>query len=173
MHNRSDAVQNCRTCTERKSNLKEFIRLIRHRKIKALFTAKTHNTFIQFFRYLFVGGLASVADWTALWILYDKLRIHEYLSIALAFLLGLLVNYYLSSKFVFTGIAKDKKHGTKFSVYLITGVIGLALTELLMLLLDGVLGVHYMVAKIITTVLVFGWNFGSKKIILYRKRDDN
>ncbi len=158
----------------------ELIRLIKHRKIKALFMAKTHNTFIQFFRYLFVGGFASVVDWGVLWLLYDKLgafsfigRADEYISIAIAFLCGLFVNYILSMHFVFTGIAKNKTHTSKFPVYLITGVIGLLFTELFMLLFDGVFGIHYMVAKIITTAIVFLWNFGSKKIILYRKRDDD
>ncbi len=157
----------------------ELFRLIKHRKIKALFMAKTHNTFIQFFRYLFVGGLASVVDWGVLWLLYDKLsafralgEFDEYVSIAIAFLCGLFVNYILSNNFVFTGINKHKKHSSKFPVYFITGVIGLLFTELFMLLFDGVLGIHYMTAKIITTAIVFLWNFGSKKIILYRKRDD-
>ncbi len=153
--------------------MKELLRLIRHRKIKALFMAKTHNTFIQFFRYLFVGGIASVVDWVALWLFYSVIEIPEYISVALAFLCGLFVNYILSIHFVFTGIAKDQNHSTKFSVYFTTGVIGLVLTELFMLLYDGLLNVHYMTAKIITTLLVFGWNFGSKKIILYRKRDDS
>lgn len=152
--------------------LKELIRLIRHRKIKALFLAKTHNTFIQFFRYLFVGGLASVVDWAVLWLLYGQLNIPQYISVALAFLCGLLVNYILSVHFVFVGIAKDQNHSTKFSVYFTTGVIGLILTELFMMLFENFLNIHYMIAKIITTALVFGWNFGSKKIILYRKRDD-
>ncbi len=152
--------------------MKELIRLIRHRKIKALFMAKTHNTFIQFFRYIFVGGLASVVDWGALWLLYSKVGIPQYIAIAVAFLCGLFVNYILSVHFVFTGIAKDQNHSTKFSVYFTTGVIGLVLTELFMLFFESVLGIHYMVSKIITTALVFGWNFGSKKLILYRKRDD-
>ncbi len=152
--------------------MKELIRLIRHKKIKALFMAKTHNTFIQFFRYLFVGGFASVVDWTALWLFYDIIGIQHYISIALAFLCGLFVNYILSANFVFTGIAKDQNHSTKFSVYFTTGVIGLVLTEIFMLLFENVFSIHYMAAKIITTALVFGWNFGSKKIVLYRKRDD-
>ena len=103
---------------------------------------------------------------------YDILGIWEYIAIALAFLSGLFVNYILSNHFVFTGIAKDKKHTSKFPVYFVTGVIGLVFTELFMLLFDGVFGMHYMLAKIITTAVVFIWNFGSKKIILYRKRDD-
>lgn len=156
---------------ERKSYLNELIKLIRHRKIKALFMAKTHNTFIQFFRYIFVGILTNAIDWVALWFLYQKLNVYEYLSVALAFLLGLAANYILSTKMVFVGIAKNKKHTEKIPVYFFVAVLGLVLTEVFMLLFDGLLGIHYMVSKILTTVIVFIWNFGSKKIILYRKHD--
>lgn len=160
------------SCNERTLKLKELIRLIRHHKIKAIFTAKTDNTFIQFIRYVPIGIISSLADWVSLWLLYDKLNVHKYLSVAIAFLIGLLVNFVLSSTFVFTGNKKGNRRTADFSVYFITGFIGLVMTEVLMLLLDGALDIHYMAAKIITTVLVFGWNFGSKKIILSRKRDN-
>lgn len=150
--------------------MKEFFRLISHRKFKALFAAKTHNPYIQFFRYVFVGGFASVADWTALYVFYDLLDINEYVAIAISFLFGLFVNYILSKHFVFTDVDVQKRRG-QFSVYFITGVIGLLMTEALMLVFSRLLDIHYMPSKIITTVLVFFWNFGSKKIILSGKRD--
>ncbi len=150
----------------------ELIRLIKHGKIKALFMAKTHNTFIQLFRYIFVGSLAGVIDLITFWLFYQKLGLFEYTAVALSFLCGLIVNYILSIFFVFVGIGKDHTHSIKFSVYFTVAVFGLAFTEGFMLLFDEILGLHYMLAKIITTIITFLWNFGSKKIILYRKRDD-
>lgn len=147
----------------------ELIKLIKQRKFKALFMEQTSDSFIQFFRYLFVGGLASVVDWTALWFFYDIINIHKYVSIALAFVCGLLVNYIFSSLFVFTNVESNNR-ASQFSIYLTTGLIGLGWTELFMLLFDEVLSIHYMVSKIITTAIVLLWNFGSKKILLYRKR---
>ena len=147
----------------------ELIRLIKQRKFKALFMEKTDDSFVQFFRYLFVGGLASVVDWTALWFFYDIVNIYKYVSIALAFACGLLVNYIFSSLFVFTDVETGSRT-SQFTIYLTTGLIGLGWTELFMLLFDEVLGIHYMVSKIITTAIVLLWNFGSKKILLYRKR---
>ncbi len=144
--------------------------LIKQRKFKALFVEETYDSFVQFFRYLFVGGLASVVDWTALWFFYDIINIHKYVSIALAFICGLLVNYIFSSLFVFTKI-ENSSRTSQFSIYLTTGLMGLGWTELFMLLFDKALGIHYMVSKIITTAIVLLWNFGSKKILLYRKRD--
>lgn len=147
----------------------ELIRLIKQRKFKALFMEKNDDSFVQFFRYLFVGGLASVVDWTALWFFYDIVNIYKYISIALAFACGLLVNYIFSSLFVFTDVETGSRT-SQFTIYLTTGLMGLGWTELFMLLFDEVLGIHYMVSKIITTAIVLLWNFGSKKILLYRKR---
>lgn len=130
---------------------------------------KNDDSFVQFFRYLFVGGLASVVDWTALWFFYDIVNIYKYVSIALAFACGLLVNYIFSSLFVFTNVENGNRT-SQFTIYLTTGLMGLGWTELFMLLFDEVLGIHYMVSKIITTAIVLLWNFGSKKILLYRKR---
>lgn len=152
--------------------MKELLRLISHKKFKALFAAKTHNSYVQFFRYVLVGAVSSIADWSALYACYDLINMNYYLSIALAFLLGLILNYVLSKKFVFTGVTVSDRPVGQFYIYFVTGVIGLILTEIFMVVFDRYLCLHYMAAKIISTILVFVWNFGSKKIILYRKRDD-
>ena len=55
----------------------------------------------------------------------------------------------------------------EFAAFGITGLIGLGLTELLMLLFEGLFSWHYMISKIIITGIVFIWNFVSKKIIIY------
>jgi putative flippase GtrA len=146
----------------------ELIQLIKQYNLKALFINKTDNPFIQFFRYVFVGGAATVVDWTFLWLFYDVIGIYKYLSVAFSFLLGLLTNFCLSDRFVFSNVPETRSSANKFSVYLITGLIGLGLTELFMLLFDGLLGLHYMIAKIITTAIVLAWNFFSKKIALYK-----
>ena len=46
--------------------MREFFSLLFHGRMKALFLEPTTNSFIQFFRYLFVGGLATVVDWVLL-----------------------------------------------------------------------------------------------------------
>ncbi len=152
--------------------MKELIRLIRHGKIKALFMARTHNTFIQFFRYIFVGGLASIIDMMALWLLYSKLGLEEYIAVAIAFLCGLIVNYVLSTHFVFVGVSLHHEHTIKFSVYFTISTIGLALTELFMFIFDSALHFHYMLAKLLTVILEFVWSFSAKKLILYKKPKD-
>lgn len=43
--------------------MKEFFELLKKGKLRAIFLDPTDNSFLQFFRYLFVGGIATVVDW--------------------------------------------------------------------------------------------------------------
>lgn len=128
-----------------------------------LFIDKTNNTIIQFFRYIFVGGIAAVVNIGMLYIFTDIFKIYYLLSNVFSFSLGLIVNYILSKKFVFQdekAISKSKE----FIIYAIIGVLGLIIDTLLVGLMTSILGLYYMLSKIISTILVFIWNFGARKI---------
>ena len=123
------------------------------------------KTIIQFIRYIFVGGAAFVADAAALWILEKAM--HYLLATALAFVIGLVVNFTLSKKFVFTDAQHNK--AKEFTVYALIGVAGLGITELLMYIFTDKLGIYFMLSKIVTAAMVLIWNFTARKIILYRR----
>ena len=55
-------------------------------------------------------------------------------------------------------------------MHLVTGLIGLALTEGIVYLMDLIPGIHYMIAKIVATAVVFFWNYGSKKDYTIQKK---
>ncbi len=132
-----------------------------------LFVEPTERTAVQFFRYLFVGGLAFLVDAGALFLL-ERAGLHYLLAAAVAFLLGLTANFILSKLFVFT---KDPRRGGRageFAAYGLIGLAGLGITELVMYLCTSVFGIYFMLSKIISTVLVFLWNFGARKFFLYR-----
>ncbi len=61
-----------------------------------------HGIFLQFLSYSLVGGLAFVVDYGSLWLLTEKCHLYYLISAAIAFLLGLTVNYLLSTTWVFT-----------------------------------------------------------------------
>jgi putative flippase GtrA len=151
--------------------MKNLIKLFKEFNIKALFVSKTDNSAVQFFRYLFVGAIATVADWGALWLFHSKMSVNLYVSTFLAFTIGLTVNFLLSKYYVFSGTPSSTSGLIEGLIHLITGLIGLGLTEGIMYLLCDVFFVYYLISKAIATVIVFAWNFGSKKLILYRKRD--
>ena len=132
--------------------------------IKKLFFIKTTDVKIQFFRYIFVGGMSFVIDFITLFILKEFLQLNLYIAVAIAFIFGLLTNYTLSKLLVFT---KENSIG-EFITFSTIGIIGLIFTELLMHLFVSILNVQYLISKAIVAGIVFIWNFTAKKIILYR-----
>lgn len=132
--------------------------------IKKMFFEKTTDVKIQFFRYIFVGGMAFVADFIALFLLKELLHLNLYIAVAIAFIFGLLTNYILSKLLVFT---KENSIG-EFITFTTIGVIGLIFTELLMHLFAVIIGIQYLISKAIVACIVLVWNFTAKKIILYR-----
>ena len=148
--------------------MKEFFAVLFSFDFKRIFYLPTTNVFLQFFRYAFVGGWATVADWSVFALFNEVLKIHYLISAPFAFLMGLTLNYLLSKKFVFSGSPEKTKASTEFLVYAIIGVIGLGLTMVIMWLLTEIGGLVPMVSKIIATAVVLVWNFVARKVALYR-----
>lgn len=148
--------------------MKEIFRCIRSADFKALFFDQSDNLMIQAFRYVFVGGISFLADWLSLYLL-TLAGLYYLVSTAFAFLIGLAVNYFLSKKFVFVENPERVGKVAEFTIYGVIGVIGLLLTELLMYFFTDILGVYYLISKIIAAAIVLCWNFVARKLILYRK----
>jgi putative flippase GtrA len=80
------------------------------------------------------------------------------------FIAGLAVNYALSSKYVFKN-SKLKSRTLEFVMFGVVGLIGLGILSLSMWLLVSVLGVQYLIAKCLATVVVYVWNFVGRKAL--------
>ena len=162
------------TIINKKDEEKEFVteltevRMKENNIIYKLFIEKTDDTKIQFFRYLFVGGFAAVINIGSLYIFKEFLHLHYLIANILGFILGLLTNYMLSKWLVF---AKEKNMNSiiEFIVYAIIGVIGLGLDTLFMWIFTDIFNMFYMLSKIISTGLVFIWNFFGRKGIYNSK----
>ncbi len=138
-------------------------------KIKSLFMGEAKGTIVQLFRYGFVGGAAFVVDYGALYALTEFAGLHYLLSATISFILGLTVNYLLSISWVFNN-GKLSNRLLEFLVFALIGVIGLGLNTLIMYVSTDLLSIHYMISKIISTILVFFWNFFARKIILFKAK---
>ena len=128
-----------------------------------LFLEKTDDTKLQFFRYLFVGGFAAVVNIGSLYVFTEFAHLYYLVANILGFLLGLLTNYLLSKWLVFSK-ENDLNKVTEFIIYAIIGVVGLGLDTGFVWLFTTI-GIYYMIGKIISTGLVFIWNFFARKII--------
>lgn len=137
--------------------------------IHQLFSSKTENTLIQLFRYFFVGGFAFVVDYGSLFILTEYCGVNYLTSAAIAFILGLLVNYLISILWVF-GKRTVTNRWVEFLIFAVIGLIGLVLNEAIIYFGSEILGLHYMFSKLCSTAIVFFWNFFARKIILYKNK---
>ena len=145
--------------------MKTLLQLILRRKWKELFISPTQNGWIQLFRYGFVGGIAFVVDFS-MYCFLEWVGLHYLVSGVVAFLVAFAVNFYISRTLIFQAGSKDNIKKEIIQVLIISG-IGLALTELLLLV--GVQGIRldFRVAKIVATIIVLFWNYLARKIFVY------
>ena len=136
--------------------------------IKSVFKEKTDNTLVQLFRYTFVGGFAFIVDFGTLFILTEYCNIQYLVSGAVGFILGLTINYFLSVKWVFSTRVVESRI-MEFWYFSLIGIAGLGLNELLLWVLTDILTVYYLLSKIITTIILYLWNFFLRKFILFHK----
>lgn len=129
----------------------------------------------EFLRYCVVGGCAFLVDAGTL-ALFNQVILPElfgyrlYIAAAIGFIVGLIFNYIFSLIFVFKS-AKERKAGrtvSAFFIFAVIGLIGLGLTELGMYLGTYLLGIHYMLVKIVVTGFVLMWNYLSRKILIFK-----
>ena len=148
--------------------MKEFFEYLKSFNLKAIFITPSTNGFIQFFRYVFVGGIATVVDWAILFAATEWGGIHYIFSAVLSFFGGLAANFLLSKLLVFS--ASEAKIGPfmEFVGYALIGAVGLGLTVLIMYVFTEMLGLYYMLSKVIATILVLFWNYLARKKILYQ-----
>ena len=80
------------------------------------------------------------------------------------------INYILSVCFVFSETEKVKSKAKEFIVYAVIGVIGLLLTEAIMYLCTDIIGMYFLLSKIVAAAIVLIWNFVARKKILYTNK---
>lgn len=139
-------------------------------KVDKLFVQETDHTPTQMLRYLVVAGIAFAVDFSSLFVLTDVFGLYYLVSAVLAFCLGIVVNYALSVRWVFSKRKLASKH-MEFLAFGVIGLVGLALLTVLMWLLTEMLGVHYLLSKIIATGVVFFWNFLARKFLLFNNKE--
>ena len=135
---------------------------------KSLLTGHTDNMLVQLFRYAFVGGTAFVVDFGLLALLTEWCGLNYQLSACISFIAGLTVNYLMSIRWVFnqsSTLPRSQKIAD-FVSFAIVGIIGLGLNALIMWLFTDILTLHYLLSKIISTVVVFFWNFIGRRTFI-------
>ena len=136
---------------------------------KQLFRDRSANVWVQLFRYGLSGFVATAVDFLILTILTEAFG-EDLLLVwtAIAFISGRLVTYLLSTHWVFDS-HRFRSKTAEALVFLAIGVVGLGLTELFMWVLAEKIDLFYLLSKLISSILVFFWNFTAKKFIVFHK----
>lgn len=138
------------------------------KEIKRLFKGNTDNWFIQFLRYVIVGGLSFLVDYGLLYLFTETVGMYYLASATLSFMAGLVFNYLISTRWIFNN-SKYANKMTEFTIYGVIGGVGLVFNNLLLFTFTDMFHVHYMVSKLIVAAIVMIWNFVGRKIILFNK----
>ena len=136
--------------------------------ISKIIIKKTNNGFIQFVRYGLVSVIALAVDFGGMVLLVELLSIHYLVAATVSFISGLAVNYLLSRAWVFTE-RKYESRVKEFIIFTSIGIVGLLLNNSIMWLAVEKIGIYYIFSKIIATILVFFWNFGLRKMLVFKE----
>ncbi len=116
----------------------------------------------QFARYFGVALIGLVFDFGTLILLKELFNLYYLIATACGFIVGLVVVFILSEKYVFSNPKITSKHWN-FIVFGLIGIVGLGLLSFLVWLFTGVLGINYIASKVIATVFVYMWNFFARR----------
>ena len=121
----------------------------------------------QIVRFGGVGVLCFLIDYGILNVLTEYAKVYYLLSATISFSVSVIVNYVLSTLFVFD---VDKAHSRvrDLLLFVVFSVIGLGLTAGIMKLGVDWLAFDYRLGKIVATAIVMVYNFVTRKLFLER-----
>lgn len=123
----------------------------------------------EFIRYFLASAIALLLDAGLLWSLTEFAGISYLVSGAIGFTAGLVAIYALSVYWVFTARAM-RSPLAEFAIFAFIGLVGLCLNELILWLFTSLWSFYFLVSKIASVIVVFSWNFGARKWLLFRSR---
>ena len=129
---------------------------------------RSDNGFVQLIRYGLVSVAALAVDFGGMVLLVELLSVHYLAAATLSFTAGLIVNYTLSRLWVFSESRYNSKT-SEFVAFSLIGIAGLLINNGIIWVSVEHIGMHYAISKMIATGVVFFWNFGLRKIIVFKQ----
>ena len=124
-----------------------------------------NNVLFQFVQYFFVGLLATIVEWMGFYSFNELLGLNYLLATALAFFFSTFANWGFGRLIMFKGTGNLVKEILK--IYVVS-IMGLIMNLVIMYVLVDAFLFKEMISKIITTGIVFVWNFLIRKLLVYK-----
>ncbi len=135
--------------------------------IDRFFKETADDISVQVFRYVLAGTLAYIVDYSVLIILTEVFKVYYLASAAMAFILGAVVSYALNVSWVFNErVFKSKS--LEFSLFFMIGIGGLFLNHYCILFFTEAVKLHYLVSKLVSSIVISAVNFSARKYMLFR-----
>ena len=123
----------------------------------------------QFALYLLVGGLATLVEWVAFYLLDSKAGVHYMAATVIALIISTFSNWLFGRLLMFhTELDSFLAFVKEVAKIYAASVIGILLNMLIMWIAVALLGFSEMLTKMGATGIVFIWNFLVRKLLIYR-----
>lgn len=126
---------------------------------------KVEHLLVQIFNFGIVGVVATAIDFLFLYLFRDMCHFPLIISNTLSFCISVMYNYWASMTFVFD-VDKNKSKKRNFILFIIFSVIGLLLNDMIVWIVTDMLGIYYLISKVIATFIVMVFNFVTRKKFL-------
>lgn len=118
----------------------------------------------QVIKYASTASIGGVIDYGLLVLLTEVFGLHYLISSMISLICAMIVQYLLNIRFVFETSEEHKVR--KLIVYIIMGLIGLGMNQLIIYLVVSKLKVHYILGKVAASAIIGIYNFFSRKLYL-------
>lgn len=106
----------------------------------------------RFFRYASFGMVTFAFDLVLLWLFIQVFEVPYLYATAIAFLIALSVNYFLSRRFVFKGT--NRPVGKGYMYFIAVAILGAAVTTFCMWLLSNYTDLHFTIARTLIAAVI-------------------
>tara|TARA_R110001583_G_scaffold195094_1_gene369054 strand:- start:31176 stop:31580 length:405 start_codon:yes stop_codon:yes gene_type:complete len=120
----------------------------------------------RFARFAAVGLVGTIAHYALLLVLVETGGAPPLAGSVAGFLLGAVVNYAINHRFVFRS---GRAHAEALPRFMTVAGVGLCWNALLMYLLAELMGLHYLLAQILTTGLLLVWHYVGNAVWTFRR----
>jgi len=126
----------------------------------------TRDQLIEIFRYGMVSACAFAVDTGLLALLHFRFGMHYLVAATLSFIVGGVVAYLLSIRFVFVHRRIDSQ-AVEGPLFVALGLVGLGINALVMWLLVSKASAPVLLAKVGAACMTFGVNYLLRKLLLF------
>ncbi len=118
----------------------------------------------EFLRFATIGVGATAVHYAVLVALVELAHAPLVPATSVGFICGAVVSYTLNRRLTF---AHQPAFGAGLAKFVVVGFVGLGLNALIVSWLHG-LGLPYILAQMVATVVILGWNFVMARFVIFR-----